>query len=178
MLKKLLLAVVAVVGVFAIYVALQPPEVRIARQATIAAPPAAVFPHVNELKQWNAWSPWAKLDPNAKVAFEGPAAGDGAAFSWSGNDDIGEGKMTIVESRRSDLVKLRLDFVKPFAGTSVSEFTFKPEGDKTLVTWEMQSQQSFLIRAMCILFNGNKMVGDQFEQGLANLKAVSEGKPG
>lgn len=174
MVRKLLIAIVVLVAGFAGYVALQPPELRIERSATIAAPPSAVFLHVNELKAWDAWSPWAKLDPNAKITFEGPAAGNGAVFGWSGNDDIGEGKMTIVESRPTELIRIRTDFTKPFAGTSTTDFTFKPEGDKTLVTWEMRSEQSFLIRAMCIIFNGKKMIGDQLDKGLANLKAVAE----
>jgi hypothetical protein len=174
MVKKLLIAIVVLVAGFAGYVAMQPPEGRVARSVTIAAPPAAIFPHVNELKAWDAWSPWAKLDPNAKTTLAGPPSGNGAVFGWSGNDDIGEGKMTIVESRPTELIKIRTDFTKPFTGTSNTDFTFKPEGDKTLVTWEMRSQQSFLIRAMCIIFNGDKIIGDQFEKGLANLKAVAE----
>jgi hypothetical protein len=158
------------------YVAMQPTEGHVVRSATIAAPPAAVFPHVNELKKWDAWSPWAKLDPNAKVSFAGPVAGAGAKFSWSGNDEIGEGTMTIVDSKPDELVNIRTDFTKPFAGTSVTDFTFKPEGGSTVVTWDMKTDQSsFLMRAMCVIFNGNKMIGDQFEKGLSSLKTVVEG---
>lgn len=178
MIKKIVLALVALVGAFAIYVALQPPETRIVRSATIAAPPDVIFSHINDLRKWDAWSPWAKLDPNAKVAFDGPEAGKDASFTWSGNNEVGEGRMTIVESRPSDLVKLRLDFTKPFASTSTTEFTFKPEGDKTMVTWDMTGEQGFLMRAMCILFRGNEMVGRQFEQGLASLKTIAEAQKG
>jgi hypothetical protein len=174
MLKKILITIVVLVAGFAGYVALQPPELHIERTATIAAPPSAIFPHVNELKAWDAWSPWAKLDPNAKATFEGPASGNGAVFAWSGNDEVGEGKMTILDSRPDEAIKIRTEFVKPFPGSSVSGFTFKPEGDKTVVTWDMQSEQPFLMRAMCIIFNGKKMIGDQFDKGLLNLKAVVE----
>jgi len=174
MVKKLLIAIVVLVAGFAGYVALQSPELHIERSATIAAPPSAVFPHVNDLKAWDAWSPWAKLDPNAKVTFEGPSSGSGAVFGWSGNDDIGEGKMIIAESRPNELIKIKTEFTKPIAGISKTDFTFKPEGDKTVVTWDMRSEQPFLMRAMCIIFNGKKMIGDQFEKGLANLKAVAE----
>src|ERR1044072_6930095 len=145
MVKKILIAIVVLVAGFAGYVALQPPELRIERTATIAAPPSAVFPHVKELKAWDAWSPWAKIAPTAKVTFEGPAAGNGAVFTWSGNDYIGEGKMTILVSRPNEQIKIRTDFVKPFAGSNLSGFTFKPDGDKTIVTWDMQSEQPFLV---------------------------------
>lgn len=174
MLKKILIAIVVLVAGFASYVALQPKELRIERTATIAAPPSAIFPHVNELKAWDAWSPWAKLDPNAKVTFEGPPAGNGAVFHWSGNDEVGEGTMTILDSQPDQHIKIKTEFVKPFPGSSTAGFTFKPDGDKTVVTWDMQSEQPFLVRAMCIIFNGKKIITDQFDKGLSNLKQVVE----
>lgn len=159
---------------FAGYVALQPDVLHIERQTTIAAAPAVVFDNVNSLKKWDAWSPWAKLDPNAKMSFEGPAEGNNAVFAWSGNDQIGEGKMTIVDSRPAELVDVRVDFIKPFENTSSSKFEFKPEANQTLVTWSMGGKQNFLEKAMCIVFNGKKMLGDEMDKGLANLKAVAE----
>ena len=174
MLKKILIAIVVLVAGFAGYVAMQPSEFHVERTATIAAPPANVFQHVDDLHKWDAWSPWAKLDPNAKTTFEGPASGNGAVFAWSGNDEVGEGKMTILDSRPDEAIKIKTEFVKPFPGSSTSGFTFKPEGDKTVVTWNMQSEQPFLMRAMCIIFNGKKMIGDQFDKGLSNLKTVVE----
>jgi hypothetical protein len=174
MLKKILIALVVLVAAFAGYVAMQPDELHIQRQATIAAPPGAVFEQVNDLKKWDAWSPWAKMDPNAKIGFEGPAAGKDAAFTWSGNDQIGEGRMTIVESRPSDLVDIKVDFTKPFENTSSSKFEFKPEANQTQVTWSMGGKQNFIEKAMCIVFNGKKMIGDEMEKGLSNLKTVAE----
>ena len=129
MLKKILIGLAVLVALFVVVVAMQPSEFHVERTATIAAPPADVFAQVNDLHKWDAWSPWAKLDPNAKIAFEGPEAGQGAAMSWAGNDKVGEGKMTMVESRPSEAVKLKVDFVKPFEGTSNSDFALKPEGD-------------------------------------------------
>lgn len=174
MLKWVFGFLIVLIAGFAGYVALQPDVMHVERQTTVAAAPNAVFDNVNALKKWDAWSPWAKLDPNAKVGFEGPAEGHDAVFTWSGNDQVGEGKMTIVESRPSELVDIRVDFTKPFAGTSKSTFAFKPEANQTVVTWSTSGKQNFLEKAMCIVFNGKKMIGDQMEKGLANLKAVAE----
>src|SRR5581483_4542391 len=98
------------------------------RQATIAAPAAEVFTQVNDFHNWEAWSPWAKLDPNVKNTFGGAAAGTGATFAWEGNDEVGEGRMTILESRPNELIKIKLDFLKPFESTCTTEFQFKDEG--------------------------------------------------
>ena len=176
MLKKLLILLVVLVAGFAAYVAMQPSEFRVERTATILAPPAAVFGHVEDLHRWEAWSPWAKLDPKAKVAYEGTPAGKGAAFTWSGNDEVGEGRMTIVESQAPDLVEIKVDFTKPFEGTNSSTFNFKPAGDGTAVMWTISGHQNFIAKTMCIVFNGKKMIGDQLDQGLAQLKAVAEKK--
>lgn len=176
MFKTLLLLLLAAVAAFAGYVAMQPADFRIVRTGKIAAPQAQVFEHVNDFHKWQDWSPWAKLDPNAKTTFEGPPSGVGSAFSWSGNNGVGEGKMTITESRPNDLVKMRLDFTKPMQATNITEFTFKPDGAGTEVTWAMSGTNNFLARAMCLVFNGDKMVGGQFEQGFANMNAVVSGK--
>jgi uncharacterized protein YndB with AHSA1/START domain len=180
--KKLLIAlavVAALIIAFVIVVAMQPSTFRISRSATMAAPAAAVFPHVNELKKWQPWSPWMKLDPNAKSTFEGPEGGKGAAMTWAGNNEVGEGKMTIIESKPNELVRFRLDFYKPMAGTSEAEFTFKPEGENTTVTWTMSGTNNFIGRAMCMVMNMDKMVGGEFEKGLASIKTIVDapGKP-
>jgi hypothetical protein len=176
MLKKILIGLALLIAALVVIVALQPSEFRVERSAAIAAPPADVFAQVNDLHKWDAWSPWAKLDPNAKIAFEGPEAGQGAAMTWAGNDQVGEGKLTIVESRPSDAVKLKVDFVKPYEATSNSDFAFKPDGAGTSVTWTMTAQHNFLEKAFCLVMNGKKMVGDDLEKGLAQLKALAEQK--
>jgi hypothetical protein len=117
----------------------------------------------------------AKIDPAAKMGFEGPESGQGAAMTWAGNDKVGEGKLTIVESRPSELVKVKVDFVKPFEGTNTSEFQFKPEGDQTAVTWTMAGEHNFIGKAFCLVMNGQKMMGDDMEKGLARMKSVAEG---
>jgi hypothetical protein len=176
MLRKILIGLAVLIALFLVVVALQPSEFHVERTATIAAPQADVFARVNDLHKWEAWSPWAKLDPTAKMTFEGPEAGQGAAMTWAGNDKLGEGKMTIIESRPSDLVKLKVDFVKPFEGTSNSEFNFKPEGDKTAVTWAMSAHHNFMEKAFCLVMNGKKMIGDDMQKGLAQMQSLLETK--
>jgi hypothetical protein len=175
MLKKILMALVAIVAVFLVVVALQPSEYRVERTVTMAAPPASVFGEVNDFHKWDAWSPWAKLDPNAKVSFEGPQSGTGAIMNWSGNDKVGEGTLTLTESKPDELVKVKVDFVKPFEGSTTSQFAFKPDGDNTAVTWSMYGSHDFIGKAMCLIFNGTKMMGNDIDKGLANIKAVVEG---
>ena len=114
------------------------------------------------------------MDPNAKEVHEGPAAGAGAKMSWSGNNKVGEGSMTITESRPNDFVRFRLEFLKPFAATNTAEFTFKPQGNQTVVTWSMFGHNNFMGKAMGLIMNCDKMVGGQFEKGLAQLKSVAE----
>jgi hypothetical protein len=123
MIRKILIGVAILVAVFAVFVAMQPNEMNIDRTTTIAAAPRAVFDQVNDLHKWDNWSPWAKLDPAAKVSFEGAQAGQGAVFKWAGNGKIGEGKMTVTDNRPADFVKIKAEFIKPFEGSNVSEFS-------------------------------------------------------
>lgn len=174
MLKKILLILAFVVLVFFVVAMLQPAEYRVVRAATIAAPPAVVFARVNDLHKFQEWSPWAKLDPAAKTTFEGPPAGTGAIFNWSGNHEVGEGRMTITESRPNELIRFKLNFVKPFAGTSDAEWTFKPQGNQTAVTWSMSGKKNFISKAISVFMSMDQMIGSQFEKGLADLKLLSE----
>jgi len=176
MLVKILIGVVVVLGVLAVYIAMQPAEFSVSRSATFAAPAPAVFAQVNELKKWEAWSPWAKKDPQAKNSYAGPAAGTGASMAWVGNKDVGEGRMTIVESSPNALVRFKLEFFKPFAATNTAEFSFKEEGGRTALTWSMRGQNGFLGKAMCLVFDMDKMVGGDFEAGLAGIRAIVEKK--
>ncbi len=174
-LKRTLIVLLLLIGVFAIIIAFQPSEFRITRSATINAPPQEIFAQVNDFHRWEAWSPWIKLDPTAKMTYDGPAAGKGAISAWAGNDKVGEGKMTLTESHPSDLIKIQLDFIKPMADTSFTEFTFKPQGDQTAVTWTMTGHNNFMAKAFCLFMDMDKMVGGDFEKGLANMKSVVEG---
>ena len=178
MILEIFIALAAVIAVFLIIVALQPSDFRIERSATIAAPPAVVFTQVNNLHKWEGWSPWMKLDPGAKQTYEGPEEGTGAIFRWVGNSKVGEGSMTVTASKPAELVTFRLDFLKPFAGTNIAEFTFKPDGSQTAVTWSMTGKKSFIPKIFCMFMSMDKMVGGQFEKGLADLKTISEGAAG
>src|SRR5439155_24076560 len=138
------------------------------RSAKIAALPSAVFAQVNDYHNWDAWSPWAKLDPDAKVTFEGPTSGAGSTFTWSGNDKVGAGRQTIVESVPDELVRIKLEFEKPFKATNTAEFTFKPDGEQTLVTWTMFGQNNFMGKTFSLISDCDKMVGSEFEKVLAS----------
>ena len=174
MLKKFLIGIAVVIIGFLVVVALQPADYRVARSITMSASPAVVFPHVNELKKWAAWNPWEKLDPNMKMTYAGPEAGVGASYSWVGNSDVGEGKMTITGSKPNESIQFKLEFFKPMAGVSDTEFTFKPQGNQTEVTWSMTGKNNFIGKAMCLFMNMDKMIGGQFEKGLADLKSIAE----
>jgi len=174
---KLLLVIVMFVAGIGIGIAMKPSHFQVSRSAHIKAAPAAVFPHVNNLREWDAWSPWAKLDPAAKFSHEGPEEGSGAICRWEGNQEVGVGSMTIVESEPAERVAINLEFVKPMAGVSLVEFTFVPENDGTVVTWTMSGHNSFMAKVMGLFFDCEKMVGGMFEKGLAQMKAVVEASP-
>lgn len=176
--RKKILAAVAVmtfllVGLLVV-VAVQPDEFTISRSATMAAPPEEVFAQVNNFHNWDDWSPWAKLDPDSTAEFSGPDSGEGAAFSWSGNSEVGEGTMTILESRPHELIRIKLEFTRPFADTSTAEFTFRPEGEETVVTWSMMGENSFIEKGFCLLMDMDEMLGEKFNEGLASMKAIVE----
>ena len=177
MLRIILIALGFMVVVLVVVVALQPADFRVARSATMSAPAPVVFSQVNDLHKWEAWNPWQKKDPAMKLTFAGPPAGPGASYSWAGNNEVGEGRLTITESRQSDMVRIKLEFMKPFAATNTAEFTFKPEGDRTAVTWSMEGRNNFFAKALHLVMNMDKMVGGEFEKGLADMKSVVEAAP-
>ncbi|MFM2295997.1 MAG: hypothetical protein RLZZ350_2410 [Verrucomicrobiota bacterium] len=174
MLTKILIGGGGLVVLLLVVIAAQPSAFRITRSLAIGAPPDAVFAQINDLHRWGAWDPWAKLDPNCKTTFTGPDAGVGAAMAWDGNNQVGAGQMTITDSKPGELVQLRLEFQRPMKATNLAEFTLKPDGGKTTVTWTMSGENNFMGKAFSLFVNCDKMVGGQFEQGLANLKTVAE----
>ncbi len=180
MIKKIILGVLALIVLlvagFCVAVAMQPNELKVTRSAVIDAPPEKVFEQVNDFNKWAAWSPWEKLDPAMKKDFSGSPSGKGALYHWAGNDQVGEGRMTIAESHPSAHIKIDLEFIKPFAQKSVTDFTFKPDGDKTNVTWTMTAQNNFLSKAFGLMMDMDKMIGADFEKGLAQMKTVAEAK--
>lgn len=169
-----LVIVVGVVGAVG-FVASRPADFHVERSAQIDAPPEIAFSLINDFHQWQKWSPFEKLDPNLKRTFAGPAAGKGAVYAWAGNDQAGEGRMTIEESKPGELVSIKLEFIKPFAATNQATFTLTPSGAGTKVTWSMDGTNGMLGKAMSIFMNMDAMCGSAFEEGLANLNTTSQG---
>lgn len=178
MFKKLLGYIVAIVGLAIVIVcvmaAMKPSAFKVVREGDIAAPPSVVFPLINDFHAWPAWSPWEKLDPNMKRTLDGPPAGKGATYAWAGNEKAGEGKMTITQSVPDAHVALDLDFIKPFASSNKVDFTLEPRGDGTHVTWTMNGNNNFTVKVFSVFMNIDEMVGNDFDAGLANLKALAE----
>jgi Polyketide cyclase / dehydrase and lipid transport len=172
--KKVLLALLIIVAVLAIIVAFRPSEFSYSRSATISAPAAKVFALVHDFHEWEAWSPWAKLDTNAVVSFEGPSSGVGATFRWAGNKEVGEGSQTIIESELDQRIAIRLEFLKPFQATNYTEFQFEEKDGQTTVTWNMTGNNNFMGKLFSLFGDCDAMIGSQFEQGLANMKSIAE----
>ena len=171
-----ILLVLAVVGLL-VYAAMQPEDFRIQRSTTVKAPPERIYPHIADFRAWGPWSPWEKKDPAMKRTFSGPDSGVGAAYAWEGDKNVGTGKMTILEATAPGKVVIKLEFLKPFEATNTAEFTLQPQGGSTTITWAMTGKNNFLAKLMCVFMNMEKMVGPDFEAGLAGLKAIAE-KPG
>lgn len=176
MLIALIVIVLAIVLLLAI-AASRPDQFRIERSATIQASPERIFPLINDLHRWQAWSPYEKKDPAMERTYEGPSSGAGAAYGWNGNKNIGSGRMEISQSVPSSRVNLKLDFFTPFKASNTAEFVLEPQGDATRVIWAMQGQANFMSKLMGLVFNFDKMVGKDFEDGLVNLRTLSEGTP-
>ncbi len=174
MLKKLFAGLGVIIAVILIIAAFRPDTYSINRMITVSAPPATVFSHVNDLTAWASWSPWAKVDPNMKSTFEGPASGEGAIHAWNGNMDVGVGRMTITKSVPPEQIVIHMDFLEPMAGVATAEFNFKPVDNETVVTWSMSGKNNFMSRILCLFMDMDKMIGDQFEKGLKELKSVAE----
>ena len=167
---------IALAAFLAFLILSQPDQFRVARAATINAPAAVVFEHINDLHKWQAWSPWARADPEAKGTFAGPESGVGASFHWEG-PKTGVGTMTITDSRPHELVQFRLDFEKPFKATNTAELTLTPKGQQTVVSWSMFGRNNLTSKCMGLVINCEKMVGGQFDEGLGYLnEIVSEKK--
>jgi hypothetical protein len=174
MARKVGFVVLAVVAVLAIVIATRPATYRISRTETAQAPPGTVYAQVADFHRWKAWSPWEGLDPNMQTSYAGADGAPGATYAWKGNDSVGEGRMTILEARSGERVGIRLEFLKPFASTATTRFDFAPEGAGTKVTWTMEGHNDFAGKAFGMVMNMDKMVGGDFERGLAQLKSVAE----
>jgi len=174
MLKKILLGAAVVLVALCGIIAMQPSTYSVQRTATFKAAPDITFALVNDFHRWGEWSPWDKLDPNQKTTFEGAATGVGAKYGWSGNDQVGEGRMTIEESKVNELVRIKLEFIRPWASTSPTTFTFAPAPEGVSVTWKMDGTNDFMGKAFSLFMNMDAMLGKDFDSGLAAMGKIAE----
>jgi hypothetical protein len=175
MIKRIaLVLVVAIVGVLG-YAAIQPDTFSLSRSASIAATPERLYPLIADLKAFNTWNPWLRKDPSSKLAYEGPPGGVGAAYAWE-SDQLGAGRMEVTELTPNSRVAAKLEFLKPMVAHNRVEFTLQPQGAQTNVTWTMSGPMPYLSKLICVFVSMDRMVGPDFEAGLANLKAAAEKK--
>lgn len=176
MFRKILLGLGALLLVFVLVVATRPGTFHLERSITVAAPPEKVYAQVEDFHAWRAWSPWEELDPNLKRTYEGPTAGQDASYAWAGNDKAGEGRMTIVKADKPKTLEVKLEFIKPFPATNTATFTFVPVTEGTKITWAMDGKNGFLSKAFSLFVDMDKLVGGDFERGLAAMKTLAEGR--
>jgi hypothetical protein len=169
-LSVLVVAIIAIV----VLAVMKPDTFRIERSRTIKAAPDKVFPLINDFHPWAEWSPWDKLDPNLKRAYCGAASGVGAIYEWEGNKKVGQGRMEITESTSLSRIVIKLDFIKPFSANNIADFALAGDGGKTTVTWGMTGKQPFMFKVMGVFMSMDKMIGKDFEKGLASMAAIAE----
>jgi len=174
--KKIGIAVGAALVVLVIAISLQPGEFKIQRSRKVMAPPGVVYLFVQDFHRWSVWSPWEKLDPNLKREYSGAKSGTGAVYDWVGNNQAGQGRMTIEKATNSREVQIKLEFIKPFAATNQTVFLFEKNGEATVVTWTMTGKNSFMGKAFSLLMDMDELVGKDFEKGLEGLKRAAEGE--
>lgn len=174
MLKKILIVLVLAIAGVLLYAATRPDTFQVQRRATIAAPPDKVFALVEDFHRWGEWSPWEKLDPAMTRTFSGAERGVGAVYAWRGNQDVGEGRMEITEATAPGKVLIKLDFIEPFPANNTAEFMLAPKDGGTEVTWTMRGPSPYVTKLMDTVIGMDRMVGKDFEAGLANLKAAAE----
>jgi hypothetical protein len=174
MLKIILIVIVVLIAAILAYAATRPNNFRVQRSTTIQAAPEKIFPLIVDFHNWTSWSPWEKKDPALKRTYSGAPSGKGAVYAWEGNKNVGSGRMEITDAPAPSKVTIKLDFIKPFEGHNIAEFTLQPAGGATNVNWEMNGHMAFVMKVFGIFVNMDKMIGNDFEAGLANLKTVAE----
>lgn len=174
MFKTIAIVVVVLIAGLLGYATTRPDSFRVERSVVIKAAPEKIFPYFDDFKRWAAWSPWEKLDPSMKRSFSGAPSGRGAVYGWEGNGKVGAGRMEILESSAPNKLLIKLDFIKPFEGHNTAEYTLVPSGDATQVTWAMYGPSTYVTKLMGVFVSMDRMIGKDFEAGLANLKAAAE----
>lgn len=173
MLKVILIAVVAAVGLVLVYAATRPDNFRIERSVRIEAPPERIYGLIDDLHQFNRWNPFLRKDPATQGTYSGTPGGKGARYAWQ-SEKVGVGQMEIVETAAPSNVTMKLDFIKPFEAHNIADFTLKPEAGATQVTWAMHGPSPFLSKLIEVFVSMDRMVGKDFEDGLSNLKTLAE----
>ena len=173
MLRKIGIAVGVLVVALAVFIGTRPEIFRVERSAQVKAPPSVVYSLINDFQKWNLWSPWERMDPSVKTTVQGPTGVPGAVYSWTG-EKTGQGQMTLIENKTDELVSIKLDFIKPFAATNQALFKLESNTAGTLVSWSMEGKNTLMGKILSIFMDMDKMVGKDFEQGLANLDTVAQ----
>lgn len=176
MLKLIALAVVLLLAVILIYAATKPDLFHVERDIDIKAPPEKIFGLINDFRQWEAWSPYNK-DPAMKGTYSTNTSGKGAHYAWEGNKDVGQGEITITDTTPPREIDMELHMIKPFEGRNHVVFSIEAAGDSTKVTWALEDQHTYFLKILSMFINMDKMIGNDFEVGLAKLKAVAEKQP-
>jgi hypothetical protein len=171
---SIVIVIAVIVAAVLIFAATRPDDFRIQRSATIKAPPDKIFGFINDFHKWSTWSPWEKLDPNLKRTYSGAEKGLGAIYEWEGNKKVGQGRMEITQASPPQKLVIKLDFIRPFSANNTAEYTLESQGDSTTITWAMLGKQPFMFKVMSLFMSMDKMVGKDFEAGLANLKGLAE----
>jgi uncharacterized protein YndB with AHSA1/START domain len=172
-------AVLAIaIAIILILAATKPDKFSVHRATTVKAPPEKIFPLISDFHQWGTWSPYENRDPAMKRTYSGAASGRGAVYAWDGNSNVGSGRMEILDASMPSKIVIKLDFFRPFEGHNTAEFTILPQGDATdvttNVTWLMFGPAPFMSKVMQVFMNMDRMIGKDFEIGLANLKKLTE----
>lgn len=176
MLKKILIGLGAIIGIFVIVVVVQPANYVVERSIDIKAPAEVVYTEVSDFKRWDAWSPWAKLDPNIKKTFAGEAGAIDSSYSWEGNSEVGKGKMTVIKAEAPTSISQRLEFIEPMKSMATTTHTIKPAAEGVTVTWSMEGDNGFMAKMFGLFMDIETMIGADYEKGLASLKLVAENK--
>ena len=174
MLKTVLIVIIVLVAAVLGFAATKPDTFSVQRSTSIKATPEKIFAVINDFHRWPDWSPWEKLDPAMKRTQSGAASGKGAVYEWDGNSKAGAGRMEIIESTPASKLGIQLDFIKPFEGHNIAEFSLTPGADSTRVNWVMHGPTPFVSKVMQVFVSMDTLIGKDFEEGLANLKALAE----
>jgi uncharacterized protein YndB with AHSA1/START domain len=168
------IVIAVIIAVVLILAATKPDSFRVERSAVVNAPADKVFALIADFHEWLKWSPWEGRDPALKRTYSGADRGKGAVYAWDGNKNVGSGRMEILEADTPTKIRIKLDFLKPFEAHNTAEFTMQPHGGATNILWVMTGPAPFMSKLMQVFMNFDRMIGKDFEAGLANLKTISE----